>query len=120
MVEFGLTAPLFIMLVWGIIEAGLALWTQFGLQNGVEAAARCASINTTTCSDSTTTAQYAVNNALGITVPSSTFRVQAGTCGNLVKANYTYSFFTLFFGTPTVTLTAQSCYPASSGVHLGG
>jgi Flp pilus assembly protein TadG len=44
-VEFTVTLPLFMLLTFGIIEAGLLLWTQAGLQHGVEVATRCASVN---------------------------------------------------------------------------
>ena len=113
-VEFALTAPIFIMLLFGIIECGLALWTQFGLQYGTEAAARCASIDTTTCSSASATASYAASNALGLTVPASTFTATTPSCGNLVQASYVYTFLTSYFGTPRVTLTAQSCFPAQT------
>ena len=41
--EFALCAPAFFMLVMGIVELGLLVWMQLALQQGVEAAARCAS-----------------------------------------------------------------------------
>jgi Flp pilus assembly protein TadG len=110
-VEFALTAPIFIALLFGIIECGLALWTQFGLQYGTEAAARCASIDTTTCSSASAIASYAAGNALGLTVPASTFTATTPSCGNLVQASYVYTFLTSYFGKPRVTLTAQSCFP---------
>jgi TadE-like protein len=44
-VEFTLTIPFFLLLTWGIAQAGLMLWTQSGVQQGVEYAARCASVN---------------------------------------------------------------------------
>jgi Flp pilus assembly protein TadG len=113
-VEFGLTAPIFIALLFGIIECALALWTQFGLQYGAEAAARCAAVDTTTCSSPSATASYAANNALGLSIPASTFTLTTPSCGNLVQASYAYTFLSSYFGTPKVTLTAQSCYPSSS------
>ena len=73
LVEFGLTAPLFIALLVGVIEIGLALWTQFGLQYGSEAAARCASIDTTNCGTSQQVATYAANHAFGLSLPASVF-----------------------------------------------
>ncbi len=45
LVEYALTFPLFILLIFGIAQAGLVFWTYIGLQHGVEMAARCASIN---------------------------------------------------------------------------
>ena len=111
-VEFAFTAPLFIALVFAVIESGLALWTQFGLEHGVEVAARCASINTATCSSASTTAAYAANNAFGLSIPQSAFTVSTQTCGFQVDASYNYSYFTKYFGVPTVNLTAKACYPA--------
>src|SRR5437016_2558775 len=48
-IEFALTAPVFFMTLIGLIQCSLLLWAQFGLQHGVEMAARCASINTSLC-----------------------------------------------------------------------
>jgi len=110
-VEFAFTAPLFMALVWGIIEAGIALWIQFGLENAVETAARCASANTTTCSSASAIASYAAANTLGVTIPVSAFTVSKVTCGNQVAASYTYSYLTHFFHTVGVNLSATSCFP---------
>src|SRR3974390_3433879 len=45
LVEFSVTIPFFLLLTFGLIQAGLLLWTQAGLQHGVEVATRCASVN---------------------------------------------------------------------------
>lgn len=118
-IEFAFTAPVYMALVFAVIEIGFVLWTQFGLEHGVEEGARCASVNTTTCSNASATANYAAANSLGITVPASVFTVSSTDCGNMVRASYTYSYFTSYLGVPNVTLTAQSCYPSSglSGAH---
>lgn len=50
--EFALTAPVFFLFIFGVIEVGLLSWTQIGLQHGAEMAARCASINSTLCPNS--------------------------------------------------------------------
>jgi hypothetical protein len=113
-VEFGLTAPLFIALLLGVIEIGVAVWTQFGLQYGSEAAARCASINPTDCGTSDQVAAYAASHAFGLSLSPSVFSLSTPGCGNQVAANYTYRFYTLFFGSPTVALTARSCFPAAA------
>jgi Flp pilus assembly protein TadG len=34
--EFGLTAPVFFLFIFGVIEVGLLFWTQIGLQHGAE------------------------------------------------------------------------------------
>ena len=109
--QFALTAPLFIALLFGVVEIGIALWTQFGLQYGVAAAARCAAIDTVTCDNAADIASYAANNALGLTIPSSAFTIADASCGHQITGTYVYTFFTGYFGTPTETLHAQACYP---------
>jgi Flp pilus assembly protein TadG len=44
-VEYTILVGLLLSLTFGIIQAGLMLWTQVGLQHGVEMAARCASVS---------------------------------------------------------------------------
>jgi Flp pilus assembly protein TadG len=44
-VEFSVTLAFFLALTFGLVQAGLLLFTQSGLQHGVESAARCASVN---------------------------------------------------------------------------
>ena len=88
LIEFTVSVPLFLLLVFGLVQAGLILFTQTGLQHGVEAAARCASVNysanqlglSTSCfsiapntvTDSTIKT-YAQNNSWGISPASATF-----------------------------------------------
>ena len=110
-VEFALTAPVFFVLLFAIIEGGLMVWTQIGLQHGAEAAARCASINTTLCGTTSGIQDYAAQSALGLTVSPSTFSVSALACGNQVSANYAFGFVTTLFGPASVTLNAKSCFP---------
>ncbi len=111
--EFGLTAPVFFLFIFGIIEGGLLLWTQIGLQHGAEMAARCASINTALCPTNNPTAvtTYATQQALGLSLPASTFTYSAPACGNQVSASYTFEFPDLFHLTP-LALTAQACFPS--------
>jgi hypothetical protein len=45
LVEFSVTLPFFLLLTFGLVQAGLLLFTQAGLQHGVEVATRCASVN---------------------------------------------------------------------------
>jgi Flp pilus assembly protein TadG len=111
-VEFALTAPIFFALLFGIIEGGLVLWTQLGLQHGAEMAARCATVNAaTTCGTVSAIQAFAAQQALGLDPPSSTFAVTTPACGNQVTASHSYQFLTGYFGAPSVTLSAQSCFP---------
>jgi Flp pilus assembly protein TadG len=136
LVEFTVTLPLFILLIFGLLQAGLLLFTQAGLQHGVEAAARCASVNyaanqlglSASCfpvapsSVTTSTIKtYAKQNSWGINPSSASFTVTVAggsptknTCGTTpgyqVSASYPYNVMNYLFN---VTLTAQSCFPIS-------
>lgn len=112
-VEFALIAPLFFLFIFGIIAAGLLFWTQIGMQHGAEMAARCASINTTLCPSNNPTAitNYAMQQALGLSLPANTFTYSAPACGNQVSASYTFQFPDILNLSP-LTLTAQACFPA--------
>jgi Flp pilus assembly protein TadG len=112
-VEFAATMPLFLALTLGVVEVGLLMWIAVGLQHGVEMAARCASINTTLCNNSTNIQNFAAQNAYGLNPPPSTFSVSTPSCGNQVSASYSFNYLTTYiFPAASLTLTAQSCYPA--------
>jgi|ERR1043166_5114412 Flp pilus assembly protein TadG len=110
-IEFGVTAPVFFMLLIGVIECGLLLWTQLGLQHGAGLAARCASINTSLCGSASAVQNYAAQQAFGLNPSPSAFTFTAEPCGNQVSAAYTFQFVTTYLGLPTLTLSARSCFP---------
>ncbi|MGH6708775.1 MAG: TadE/TadG family type IV pilus assembly protein [Bradyrhizobium sp.] len=110
-IEFALTAPVFFLFLFGIIEIGLLLWTQIGIQHGAEMAARCASINSTLCPSATAVKSYATQQSFGLTLPSSTFSYSTPACGNQVNATYTFQFPAIL-GLSPLNLTAQACFPA--------
>ena len=135
LVEFTVTLPLFLMLTFGLVQAGLLLFTAAGLQHGVEAAARCASVNYSanqlglsqscfTVSGTPTPSAviadntysyiktYAQQNSWGInSSANTTYSVARGTCGTnsyQVSASYPYDIMGYIF---TLTLGANSCFP---------
>jgi len=110
-VEFGLTAPAFFAALLGAFEIGLLLWTQITLQHASEMAARCASVNTAVCGSVAATQDYAARQALGMTLPASTFSVASLACGNQVTASYDFNAIAASFGLPRITLNARSCFP---------
>jgi Flp pilus assembly protein TadG len=126
-VELAITVPLFMMLTFGIIEAGWMMWDLVGLQHGVEMAARCASVRTmqydgtmTTCADVNTgvvnqsnVKSFASQQSYGVNPGTSTFTVSTPACGKQVSASYSFNFLTsYFFGLSSLTLNARSCYPS--------
>lgn len=111
-VEFAFVGPILFALMLAIIQGGLMVWTQLGLQHAVESAARCVAINTSTCSSASATQNYAATQAYGLKMPASVFSSSAGSCGNLVTASYTFYFFTKEFSAASVPLAAQACFPS--------
>ena len=132
-IELALTLPIFISLMFGLIQAGLLLWTQAGLQHGVEVATRCASVNysanqlglNTSCFNvapsavtNDTIKQYALDHSFGLVPPISSFTVTEtlpttpGICptniGYVVTASAPYNLINYIF---SVTLTATSKFP---------
>jgi len=110
-VEFGLIAPVYFAALIGAIELGLMLWTQVGLQHATEMAARCASVNSATCSSTSAIQTYATHQAFGLSVPASTFTVASLACGNQVSASYDFLYISAYMGAPKLTLNARSCFP---------
>jgi Flp pilus assembly protein TadG len=112
-IEFALILPVFMLMIFAVIEGGLLTWTHFGLQHGAEMAARCASVNTSICGSASAIQNYAVQQTYGVNPPASAFAVSASACGNQVSASYAYRFLASYFGWPSITLTAQSCFPTN-------
>ncbi len=108
-VEFALTVPILLVALLGIIEFGRVLWAQNALHYAVEEAARCATIDLTTCGNTSETQTYA-STASGYTFATSVFTVTVTTCGNQVSASYPFQFLTSLVSY-NLTLTARACYP---------
>jgi Flp pilus assembly protein TadG len=105
-VELAMVAPIFLALLFGVIQGGIMLWTQFALEHASEQAARCASINRTLCGTTTQVQAFAASQSFGRGIPSSAFMPSVQTCGSQVNGTYPVSFWSA-----SVTLSAQSCFP---------
>ena len=110
-VDFAVTAPFFIVLLAGVLGAGMLTWAQIGLQHGVQMAARCASVNVSLCNTVTATQTYAANQAVGLNPSPSVFSVSSLPCGTQVSASYPVTDIATLWGMPALALTAQYCFP---------
>jgi Flp pilus assembly protein TadG len=110
-IEFAFTAPAFFAIVIDIIEFGLLLWTQIGLQHGAEMAARCASVNPGICGSVSAIQQYAAQQSYGLNPPASSFTVSTLGCGKQISASYVFQFLSGYFASPSITVSARSCFP---------
>jgi Flp pilus assembly protein TadG len=109
-IEFALTAIVFLLFVFGIMESGRAMWLQSALNYSVAEAARCASINPTLCGTTSQIQSYASGQS-GAGFDSSIFLANTSSCGNQVSASYPLAL-TIPTLTISVNLTAQACYPS--------
>jgi Flp pilus assembly protein TadG len=110
-VEFAIIVPILMSVFFGIFEFGRALWTQGVLDYAVEQAARCASINTTTCSSVSTIQTFAAAQTTPLNLATSIFTVTTPTCGHQVAASYPFAFVATGLFSYSLTLTSTSCYP---------
>lgn len=111
LLEYALLLPVFLLILVGITQLGQILWTQAALQHAVDMAARCASVNTVSCGTPAQIQAYAITQAYGVLLPSTTFTASAQPCGNQVVAAYPFVFETALFPTPSISLSARACYP---------
>ena len=111
-VETGLVLPLFLGLLFGIVDFSLVAWTQASLHVAVENAARCASVNSSVCGSASAIEAYALAQYSGQPLRGTNpFTYSASGCGHTVSVNYTYNMSVPFYGTYPIPLTATACFP---------
>lgn len=119
MTDFALVAPMFFMLLFGIIEGSRLLWTQQTLEEVAYSTARCMSVSSN-CDDDTARQEFASERALnyGIGITSASITVESDvTCrgfpnSSRVAINHNFDsvmkgFIPGFQGQVVV----ESCYP---------
>jgi len=108
-IEFAIVGPVFLMLVVGIFYACLMLFSMGSMQYAVEEGARCASVRTTICTDSSSTIAHAQAAYFG-PVSTPTFTYANAPCGHSVSSSTNFALF-IVLTTLTVPLSATACYP---------
>jgi Flp pilus assembly protein TadG len=110
-VEFALTLPVFILMLFTVWQISFGVWVQCALQHGAEMAARCMAVNPTVCSNINIsgTQSYAASQSYGLNPSPSVFAVSTQTCGNQVAAAYPLSPIVANLSMFAVTLHAQAC-----------
>jgi len=98
-----------LMLIFGIMELGRALWLSSALHYSVQDAARCAAINSGTCGTTSAIQTYAANHS-GAGFGTATFSVTTLACGKQVTASYPMTLM-IPWGNYTINLYAKSCFP---------
>lgn len=119
-VEFALVAPLFFALIFATINFSIGLYGQVMMHYAAEDAARCFSVRTTICTNTTTTQTYASGRYVGPNFPVSFTASQDGAChynsstksndGHKVLATATYNLNAVVTQV-SFPLTATACFP---------
>ena len=110
--EFAFVALPLCLLLFAVVEIGLAVQMKSALQYATSQAARCAAVNTTSCSTTAQIQAYALANSAGVPqITTSTFTVSTAACGKQVSASLALPIITHLVIQSGVTLTAKSCYP---------
>lgn len=115
-IEYALILPILLLFIFGLMDTARLIWCYATLSRAVDAAARCAAINTTQCGTAAQIQNVAVSEAWGLTIAASAFTVATASCGIRVSGSFAFEFvmpgFNYVVPTGTVTLTAASCYPS--------
>ena len=108
--EFALVAPVMIMLIIGGIYLSLLGYTVASLHYATEAAARCASLDTTNCGTAAGVSAFARQKFSNFSGSTATFNLTTPACGFNVASSLNYN---LNIGTKTIVIpiNSQSCFP---------
>ncbi|MBB4200920.1 Flp pilus assembly protein TadG [Rhodoblastus sphagnicola] len=131
-VEFGIVAPLFVLLVVGVAEVSRALWIEEALADAAARTARCMGLKLAGCVSSSSYSQIATKsyaqsaaNTWGLKLPAGNVALETssscpGQTGqtSFVTATLTYNYSTvaaaLLPGVYNINLTGSACFPQSS------
>jgi Flp pilus assembly protein TadG len=114
-VEFALVVLPVLLFIFGIMQTGWIIWIGNLLQVSVDAAARCAGVQSTTlpCYGGTTANMIQTANWVFGPMSGATFTANNSSCANGgtgLIGTYTVSFIFVV----DMTVTAKSCYPVLS------
>lgn len=108
-IEMAILAPVFFLIIIGIVNVALLMFTIGNMQYAVESASRCASVNSTTCSGASSIKGYAASKYHGALITPA-FSYAAAACGQSVTATATYVLNT-GVSRYSIPLSATACYP---------
>ena len=108
-VEMAMLLPVFVILLFGVINVSQMAGALSGMHYAVEEGARCFAVNKTVCGSVTTTRGFTTSRYHG-PAPAPTFAVTTAGCGHTVTATATFNL-ELAITRLNVPLSATACYP---------
>lgn len=82
------------------------------MQNGAQAAARCASIKRPECATDSGIKNFAIQNTMGLKVTADQFTVERVTCGVRVTGTVVFDAVAPSMGLTAATIKGQACFPS--------
>jgi Flp pilus assembly protein TadG len=115
-VEFAMVLPPVLIFLIGTMSASVAVFSTASLHYAVEGAARCYSVNASTCPSTTTTQSYAQKIYFGPSSPTFTASLSSTTCGNATNPGHQVNAtLNVVLGTGmaqwNIPLSATACFP---------
>ena len=107
--EFALLVPAYLTVVIGLISLCIGLFSLGSLQFAVERGARCASVQTTTCTSDAAVETYIASYYYGLPI-TPTYTHQTLACGHDVSASFTYVMNMVMFQI-SMPFTLSACFP---------
>lgn len=111
-VEFAIYSTAFFAMLFGGVYASLLGFASASLHEAVEAGARCSALGVT-CTDATTTQNYAASAFHNLTSATPSFVAANATCGKQVTGTMDFDFHWII-STKTIHLSAVACFPLQS------
>lgn len=108
-IELAIYSVAFFAMLFGGIYASILGFTSTSLHSAVEAAARCSALGIT-CTDATTTQNYAISAFHNLTTVTPTFTSDTQACGSHVHGSINYNLDWIV-SRSTIPLTADACFP---------
>ena len=111
-IEYAFVLPVFVMLVFGLINTAQLAGAISGLHFAVQEAARCWAVNTTTCGNGAAAVAFARSRYAGPAV-SPVFTASPTGCGRTVRVSANFEL-DIAVDILHVPLSATACYPPSA------
>ncbi len=113
-VEFAMILPIFVAIMFGIVEFGRLLWIRNSIEYAAETAARWGAIRTSKTNSEI--AAYATSQLTAVNITGVSFTATASSSSVSVVGTYTYTLLTpsYFVTIPTISWTITAQFPRSS------
>jgi len=117
-IEFALVFPVFLTMIFGIIEISRLIWWQVALERGAAVGSRCGAVVAPDCETDGQIAAKAANSAYSLPFAPANFVVQRQSCGVRVTATAEFKTATGLVGMLDSTLSATFCHPLTQGLDI--